>query len=295
MPANPQLSMNVPLANWNGEELPLDQVRVSVLDRSFLFGDAVYEVLRVYCGRPFLLAEHFERLRRSLGELRIETDVERLRRRTLATLEHSGVRDGVLYVHVSRGTAPLRTHTFPHPPPTPNELIYVRELERDPYAELHAVGASVITFEDLRWRRCDIKSVNLLGNVLAAQAAAEAGCHEAILIGSDGTITEGSHTSVFGVLEGAVLTAPLAANVLPGITRQLVVQLANRAGIPLREESLREQHLHRLSELFLTGTTVDVLPVTRVDGRPVGDGRPGPVAARLRDAYLHVVAEQCGK
>lgn len=287
--------MNVPLANWNGEELPLDQVRVSVLDRSFLFGDGVYEVLRVYGRRPFLLEEHFERLRRSLRELRIGCDVERLRRRTLATLEHSGVCDGVLYVHVSRGTAPTRTHAFPQPPVPPNELIYVRELERDPYAALHASGASVITCEDIRWRRCDIKSVNLLGNVLAAQAAADAGCHEAILVGPDGAITEGSHTSVFGVQEGAVLTAPLAANVLPGITRQLVVQLAGRAGIPLREESLRREHLPRLSELFLTGTTVDVLPVTRVDGRPVGDGRPGPVAARLREAYLHIVAEHCGE
>lgn len=283
--------MNVPLANWNGEELPLDQVRVPVLDRSFLFGDGVYEVLRVYQSRPFLLEEHLQRLRRSLAELRIATDVDRLTGRMWTTLEHSRVCDGVVYMHVSRGAAPVRTHKFPVPPPQPNELIYVREIPPDPYAELRSTGASAITVDDLRWRRCDIKSVNLLGNVLAAQAAEESGCDEAILVGGDGVVTEGSHTSVFGVADGRILTAPLRANVLPGITRNLVVQLAARVGIEMREESLRRDRLHELDELFITGTTVDVLPVTKLDGRPVGGGRPGPVAARLREAYLQVVAE----
>jgi len=284
-----------PLANWNGEELPLDQVRVSVLDRSFLFGDAVYEVLRVFHGRPFLLGEHFQRLRRSLGELRINADVDRLEQRLWTTLRNSGVRDGVIYLHVSRGAAPARTHQFPTVPTLPNELIFVRELAADHYADLHERGAAAILVPDLRWKRCDIKSVNLLGNVLAAQAAVEAGCDEAILVTADGTISEGSHTSVFGVADGCILTAPLEANVLPGITRQLVVQLAGRAGIPIRESPLRRDGIERLSELFLTGTTIDVLPVTRVDGRPIGDGRPGPIAARLRTAYQEAAAEACGK
>lgn len=283
--------MTQPLANWNGEELPLDQVRVSVLDRSFLFGDAAYEMLRVYDGQPFLLREHMFRLRYSLGELRIRTDIERIQRRMLTTLEHAQVESGLIYVHISRGVAPLRTHQFPVPPPQPNELIWVRTLDGDKYAPYRETGAKAITVPDARWKRCDIKSVNLLANVLAAEAAEEAGSQEAILVGDGEVITEGSHTSVFGVRGGQVLTAPLAANVLPGITRSLVVKLADRVGIPLAEESLLRDQLWDLDELFITGTTVDVLPVTVVDGRPIGDGQPGPVTKRLRQAYLGFVAD----
>jgi D-alanine transaminase len=283
--------MPPPLANWNGDELPLDQVRVSVLDRSFLFGDAVYEMLRVYDGKPFLLREHLERLRYSLGELRIRADVERIERRMVATLRSAQVRNGLIYVHISRGTAPHRTHQFPVPPVTPNELIWVRPVEGDKVAEYRGAGAQAITVPDVRWRRCDIKSVNLLGNVLASEAAEEAGCQEAILVGENGIITEGSHTSVFGVDGQQILTAPLAANVLPGITRSLVVKLAARVGIPLREESLQLDRLWSLDELFITGTSIDVLPVTIVDGRPIGPGRPGPVTKRLRQAYLDFVAD----
>ncbi len=283
--------MNSPLANWNGDELPLDQVRVPVLDRSFLFGDAVYEVIRVYDGEPFLLQEHWDRLANSLHELRIRTDVDRLKRRMQATLEHSRISDGLIYIHVSRGTAPGRTHKFPVPPPTPNELIWVRGIDHDPAAALRPTGARAITTPDLRWRRCDIKSVNLLGNILAAQAAEDAGCDEAILVDEHGTITEGSHTSVFGVQGGSVLTAPLEANVLPGITRSLVVRLADRVGVPIREESLHRDRLSELDELFLTGTSIDILPVTTVDGHPIGDGNPGPIAKRLRQAYLDFVAD----
>lgn len=281
--------MQAPLADWNGEVLPLDQVRVSVMDRSFLFGDGIYEVLRIFNGRPFLLAEHMDRLRRSLRELRIVADVDRIESRMHRLLAQSGVQEGVVYMQVSRGAAPTRSHPLPVPPPTPNELIFVREMPRDPAAHLRADGATAITYPDLRWKRCDIKSINLLGNVLAAQAAEEAGCKEAILVTEDGAITEGSHTSVFGVLGGAVLTAPLEANVLPGITRNLVVRLAAEVGVPTQEQLLHRDRLPQLDELFITGTTIDILPVTRVDGRPIGNGRPGPVAAQLRSAYERFV------
>jgi D-alanine transaminase len=287
--------MNVPLANWNGEELPLDQVRVSVLDRSFLFGDAVYEMVRVYDGRPFLLAEHWDRLSRSLRELRIRADVGRLQRRALTLLARSRIVDGLIYVHVSRGEAPRRTHKFPAPPPDPNELIWVRETDHDPAAALRETGATAITAPDWRWARCDIKSANLLGNILAAQAAEEAGCDEAILVDGQGVVTEGSHTSVFGVQAGSILTAPLEANVLPGITRNLVVRLAERIGAPILEKSLQRDDLPQLDELFLTGTSIDILPVTRVDGRPVGAGVPGPLARRLRQAYQEFVADYPGR
>lgn len=280
----------LPLANWNGEELPLVDVRVPALDRSFLFGDAVYEGLRAYGGRVFLCAEHFERLHRSLRELRIDADATRIEHRMRETLAHSGVREAFVYIHVSRGAA-KRAHRFPDPPVTPNELIYVDEITADPYAAYRDTGAKLLTFRDVRWKRCDIKSANLLGNCLAAQAAADAGCQEALLVADDGTITEGSHTSVFGVRGGRIITSPLGPHILPGITRALVLKLAARAGIAVVEEPMRRDRLSAIDELFLTGTSAEILPITVVDDEPIRDGRPGPVTRRLFETYHEYVRE----
>lgn len=282
--------MELPWANWNGAAMPLSEATVSVLDRGFLFGDGVYEVLRVYGGRPFLLREHMARLRRSLEAIRIDADEERLEQRMHATLNESGVESGMIYVQVTRGTAP-RTHRFPEPPVAPNELIYVEAIESDPYGEHRDEGAKLLTMDDIRWRRCDIKSVNLLGNCLAAQAAVEAGCLEALLVDRDGMITEGSHTSVFPVRDGKILATPLGPHILPGITRGLMVKLAERAGIAIVEDRLPRSELAAIDEMFLTGTTSEVLPVTQVDGRAIGDGRPGPVTRRLVATYSEYVRE----
>lgn len=282
--------VQLPWANWNGEAMPLADVRVSVLDRGFLFGDGIYEVLRVYGGRPFLLREHIARLRRSLAEIRIAADVDRIEERMHATLRESGIDGGLVYIQVTRGSAP-RTHKFPNPPVAPNELIYVDAIHGDPYADYRESGAKLHTVADVRWRRCDIKSVNLLANCLAAQAAADAGCLEALLVSADGTITEGSHTSIFAVQGGRILATPLGPQILPGITRGLVVELAARAGIKIEERSARRSELDSLDEMFLTGTTSEVLPVTQVDGRPIGDGRPGPVTAKLVATYGEYVRD----
>lgn len=278
----------LPWANWNGEQMPLGEVRVSVLDRGFLFGDAIYEVIRIYSGRLFLEPRHLQRLRRSLGEVRIRCDVDRLVGRMHQTLAQSGVQEGMVYIQVTRGEAP-RTHRFPDPPVPPNELISIIPFESDPYAACREQGASVITTPDLRWKRCDVKSANLLANCMAAQLATEAGAVEAVLIAPDGTVTEGSHTSLFGVKEGRILTAPLERNILPGITRGLLGELAERADIPLRHESLRQDALADVDELFLTGTTAGVLPVTTIDQQAVGNGSPGRVSLRLVDEYRRYV------
>jgi D-alanine transaminase len=266
-------------------------VQVSVLDRAFLFGDAVYEGIRAYGGRVFLCTEHIQRLERSLAELRITANVERIERRMHETLAHSGIREALIYIQVTRGTAPRRTHRFPDPPVAPNELIWVDEITADPFGVQRATGARLLTVPDMRWQRCDIKSVNLLGNCLAAQAAAEAGCAEALLVDRDGTITEGSHTSVFGVKAGRIVTSPLGPHILPGITRALVLGLAERAGIPVIEEPMRRDRLHEFNELFLTGTSAEVLPITMVDNEPIGGGRPGPVTQRLYGTYHEFVRE----
>jgi D-alanine transaminase len=280
-----------PLANWNGEELPLDEVRVSVLDRAFLFGDAVYEVLRVYHGQAFLEAEHLARLRRSLAEIAIACDVDRLARRMHATLLHSGVGEGIIYIQVTRGAAPRRSHRFPAGDFRPNELIFVEGFDSDPFVAGREQGATAITMPDLRWKRCDIKSVNLLANCLALQEAAAHECVEALLFTEDGRITEGAHTSAFAVQQGRVLTSPLSPSILPGITRGLICTLAVRCDIPVHETPFRVADLPRLDELFLTGTTSEVLPLVRVNGAPIGGGRPGPVTRRLQDAYREFVDE----
>ncbi|MEZ6056366.1 MAG: aminotransferase class IV [Planctomycetaceae bacterium] len=278
------MSEDKTLANWNGVEMPLEEVRVSVLDRAFLFGDAVYEVIRLHAGVPFLFGDHMQRLERNLAKMQLTVDVARLTSRLHQTLSHSGVKDGNIYIQVTRGEAP-RTHRFPVPAPVPNELIYVKRLTSDRFADARRDGAKVITVPDLRWKRCDIKSVNLLANCLAAQQAAEAGCDEAILVSEDGTLTEGTQTSLFGVQDGAILTAPLESNVLPGITRGLVVKLAGIAAIPMVERGIPLSALSDLDELFLTGTTADILPVTLVDGRPIGNGQVGPVTRRLVETF----------
>lgn len=277
------------LANVNGQSMPLADVKISATDRGFLFGDAVYEVIRVYRGKPWLMDEHMRRLARSLDAIRIPgIDLDRLGRRVRETIAAGPFGDAIVYVQVTRGAAP-RTHKFPTGA-TPLEMLYVQEFA-DPYAAQRQAGAPVITQPDVRWGRCDIKSTNLLGNVLAMQAAVEAGCIEALLYLPDGTMTEGTHTSFFGVLDGSLLTSPNGGTILPGITRGLTLRLAKRAGIAVREHVLMRADLERVTELFLTGTTPEVLPIVRVDGRPVGDGRPGPVTRRLQDAYAEEVRE----
>ena len=292
-----------PIANLNGKQMPLAEVMIPALDRGFLFGDAVYEVLRVYRGRPWLVEEHFERLARSLGAIRIPVtppapagreggvkgvDLNRLRQRMLHTIAAGPFAEATVYIQITRGVAP-RTHVFPADT-RPLEFLFVQEFF-DHYAPVRQTGAGVITLPDIRWDHCDIKSTNLLANVLAAQTAKEAGCREALFYLPDGTLTEGTHTSFFGVLNGALLTAPTSPAILPGITRGLILRLAKQAGIPVQEHVLKRDDLGRVSELFVTGTTSEILPIIRVDDRPIGDGKPGPITRRLQEAYAQAVTE----
>jgi D-alanine transaminase len=278
-----------PLANLDGQLLPLSEVKVSALDRGFLFGDAVYEVLRVYGGRAWLADGHFTRLGRSLREVRIEgVDVGRLRRRMEETVSAGGFQEAMVYLQVTRGAAP-RSHPFPTETP-PLELLWVQEYE-DHHEEGRRDGSRVSLQPDIRWGRCDIKSTNLLANVLAMQAAREAGCGEALLYLPDGTLTEGSQSSLFGVMDGCLRTHPAGPHILPGVTRDFVLGLARRVGVPVREQPVRLGDLERVTELFLTGTTSEVLPVTEVDGRAVGEGGPGPITRRLQEAYRQAVAD----
>ena len=276
-----------PLANLHGKIMPLDQVTISALDRGFLFGDAVYEVLRVYRGKPWLEQEHFDRFERSLGEIKITgVDMPRMRQRMHETIKAGGFQEAMVYLQVTRGAAP-RKHAFPKDV-APLELLWVQEYP-DSYRPLCQTGCAVITFPDLRWHRADIKSTNLLGNVLANQASSEAGCAEALLYLPDGTMTEASHSTFFVVKNNALHTTPLKANVLPSITRAYALKLANMANIEVIERNLRRDELLDADEMFLLGTTCEVLPIVTVDGKPVKSGQPGPLTRRLQGVYTESV------
>src|SRR5258706_6318928 len=276
----------------NGAFVPRTEARVSVEDRGFVFGDGVYEVLRIINGSPFAARCHNERLRRSLEGIRIslagKDSPESLTEIGRHLLEENGLLQGeaTLYMQVTRG-ATTRAHNFPPPevPPT----VYISVARFTPYSDLARNGASAITHPDLRWGRCDLKTLNLLPNVLASQAAKERGTFEAMLI-RDGVVTEGTKTNFFGVLDGTLRTHPCDDHILPGITRSILSELARELGVDLDETPIREAEIPLLSELFLSGTTTDVMPVVTLDNKPVGNGKPGEVTRKLQRVLAESLA-----
>jgi len=278
------------IAHFNGQLLQLEKVSISPLDRGFIFGDGVYEVIPVYEGAMLRGREHFERLQRSMDEIRLanpHTTEEWLRLVEELLKHHPGNQS--VYIQVTRGAAP-RTHYFPVVG-TPSTLLVM--AGRLSLSDARFNGTSVITQPDNRWLRCDLKTVQLLPNVLARQAATEAGASEAIFV-RDGVITEGTHTTVFAVIEGVLRTHPANHLVLPGVTREVVMEVARGMGFEVREQGVSVSELPNVSELFLTGTTTDVTPVVRVDGNTVGTGSPGPVARALLDGLLERMRTQAG-
>ena len=257
-----------------------------VEDRGFQFADAVYEVLATYGGRPFELDRHLARLQRSLDALHIEYDVaaQGVAQMIVAGIERAGFLETLIYIQVSRGVAP-RGHEFP-PGIIPTVVMTFKECLR-PDEGVWKGGVRTITSEDQRWKRCDIKSVSLLPNILAKQEAAAAGAFEVLLIDSAGRVTEGASTSTFCVVGGVLKTAPPGPHILPGITREVILELARGLQIPVREEfSLLGEYL-AADEVFLCGTATEVMPVVEIDGTTIGCGGPGRLSRRLRTAFLH--------
>ena len=275
----------------NGDFIPKDRATVSVDDRGFIFGDGIYEVVRVIDGRIFEWDAHAARLGRGLAGIRIGFDapaITALRGVCERLVADNGLADGeaTVYMQVSRGAAP-RTHHFP--PASVRPTVYAAASRFVVPREHRDAGVKAITFPDFRWLRCDLKTVNLLGAVLARQAATEAGAYEAILL-RDGVMTEGAATNAFAVVDGTLRTHPLGNLILPGITRQVVVELIAEAAMPFAERPVSQGELLRATEIFVCGTTTDVSPVVSLDGKPVGAGAPGPVTKRLQamlDARLY--------
>jgi D-alanine transaminase len=278
----------------NGQLLPLNQAKVSVLDRGFIFGDGVYEVIPVYGRRLFRFDEHMARLARSLDKLRIVNPHSReewLRHvRTLVAAVPA--EDQLVYIEITRGVA-MRDHVMPEGL-TPTVFVMSNPM-KPPAAEQRHHGVACVTARDFRWERGDIKSVSLLGNVLARQMSADRGATETIMF-RDGWLTEASGSNVWVVHEGAVLGAPRSEHVLEGIRYELLRELCEEEGIAYNLRPIAEDDVRTADELMLTSASKEVLPVTQLDEHPVGHGalrgKPGPIYARLYEAYQRAKRSQ---
>ena len=267
----------------NGEYLPLDQACVPVLDRGFIFGDGVYEVIPVYGSKAFRLQHHLQRLKNSMQAVRItnpHTDEEwGAIINNVVTRNNDG--DQSIYLQITRGVA-RRDHRFPGDA-TPTVFVMSNLFEAVPREQLEK-GVNAITLDDIRWQYCSIKSIALLPNILLRQQAVEQGAAEAILL-RNGEVTEGAASNVFIVKDGVIITPPKTDCLLPGITRDLLVEQANEHGLAVKETIIKQTELETADEIWLTSSTKEILPVTQLNGQPVGNGKPGQVWHQMYKLY----------
>lgn len=279
------MSEQLPVAYLNGQHMPLADVRISPLDRGFLFGEGVYEVVPVYYGQPFNLPPHIERLRRSLALITLACPLsdDELASVVGDLIAANGGGDMSVYLHFTRGVSTTpRNHVVPAQSDATVFGMCQTLPPRDPGVARDGVAA--ITLPDLRWARCDIKATSLLANTMARQLASESGAVEAILLRDD-DVTEGAASSVFVVLDGQVIQPPPAPAILPGTTAGFVTELLAKDQVPHHCANVTESMLRRADEIWLASSTRDVLPVTTLDNKPVGAGRPGPIWQRIDTLY----------
>ena len=269
----------------NGSFMPIEDAKVPVLDRGFIFGDGVYEVIPVYSRHAFRLTEHLKRLQHSLDGIKLPNPHSVSEWTTILNelIRRNTPEDQYLYLHITRGVA-KRDHAFPVPPVAPTVFVLSYPLTT-PRAELLNNGISCITVADNRWLRCDIKAISLLPNVLLRQAAVDAGCDEAILIRDDAFLTEGAASNIFVVKNGTLLAPPKDNLMLPGITYDVILELAAANGIPHEVRKVMKPEIFSADELLLSSSTKEVLAITTLDGKPVGNGKPGAMFAALHQLY----------
>jgi D-alanine transaminase len=275
--------MTAPIAHFNGKLLPLDQISISPLDRGFIFGDGVYEVIPVYDGVPLRAREHFERLQRSMDEIQLTNphSVDEWMKVTQDLLRHHPG-DQAVYIQVTRGAPQKRDHVIPKGlQPT---VFMMSNPMSTPSREAVENGVACVTSRDFRWEKCHVKSTSLLGNVLARQLSVDAGATETILF-RDGNLTEASSSNVFVVKNGTVLAPPRDNLILMGITYDLVMQLARDGAVKLEQRQVSEEEVRNADEIWLSSSTKEVLAVTKLDGKPVGNGKPGAVFKRMHALY----------
>jgi len=269
----------------NGQYLPIEEAKISVLDRGFIFGDGVYEVIPVYSRKAFRLEEHLLRLQHSLDGIKLVNPHSNAEWASIINelIARNAAQDQYLYLHITRGVA-KRDHAFPNPPVKPTLFVMSNPLLTPP-AELLQSGIACITAPDNRWLRCDIKAIALLPNVLLRQMAVNAGCAETILIRDNEFMTEGAASNIFVVKNGKLLAPPKDNLMLPGITYDVVLELAAANGIPHEVRRITVAEVFDADELLLTSSTKEVLAITKLDGKPVGTGKPGAMFARLHALY----------
>lgn len=275
----------------NGTFLDQNKATVSVSDRGFVFGDGVYEVTRVVDGKFFMEKEHLARLDEGLRGLKIDLDAEtkkQIPEISRALIERNGhtVGEASVYLQITRGAVWPRAHTFPDPPVKPT--LYLSSGKFIPHIDLHKSGVDTIKVPDVRWSRCNLKTINLLPNTLAKQQAIEAGVNSAVMV-RDGVVTESPNANIFGVRGGELYTYPASNYILSGITRTAVIAIANNLGIPLHLNPIREDELSSFDELFFSGTTTDIQPIIRVDGKNIGSGKPGSIVRSIQEAYTEML------
>ena len=262
--------------------VPADELEPAYLDRGTYFGDGVYEVVRSYDGRIFALEEHLQRFANSLAAIKIDgVEIDRIRTRVRRAFEAAGISNAKIYFHITRGSVP-RDHNW-DANLEPNFFLTVTEAPDD--TEEKSRGIAVSTHPDWRWKRCDIKSLNLLANVLARHDAVQKGCGEAILVDEAGLITEGAASTFFTINGKKVQTAPLTGNILPSITRRFAIEAGRNIGLEIIEKFLTPQQAGCSDELFIAVTTKDIVPVVKFDGRSIGDGRPGRYTKLLIEEF----------
>ena len=269
----------------NGQFMPIGEAKISVLDRGFIFGDGVYEVIPVYSRRAFRLAEHLRRLQHSLDGIRLENPQSEDEWTSIINefIVRNPGEDQYLYLHITRGVA-NRDHAFPNPPVKPTVFMMSNPLLA-PSATLLQSGVCAVTAQDNRWLRCDIKAIALLPNVLLRQKAVDAGCAETILIRDNAFMTEGAASNIFVVKDGRLLAPPKDNLMLPGITYDVMLEIAAADNIPYEVRRVTVAEVFAADELLLTSSTKEVLAITQLDGKPVGTGKPGVMFARLYKLY----------
>jgi D-alanine transaminase len=284
------MSGPLPICYLDGDYLPLADAQVSPLDRAFLFGDAVYEVIPVYAARPFRLRQHLDRLARSLAGIRMSVPLTHEQWADicaqLVTRNRAG--EAYLYIQVTRGAEYGRNHAWPEGL-KPTLFAYCSQLEQLPSAVLEK-GVAALTASEIRWARRDIKSTALLGNIMLKKLAADAGAYETLLL-EDGALTEGSSTTAHVIKDGVIYTPPNGHHILPGTTRDVVTELAERLDVRCESARVPEAQLRGADEVWLAFSTRGLLPVTTLDGAAVGDGKPGPLFKRMHAAFEGYVRE----
>jgi D-alanine transaminase len=256
----------------NGQYLPLNEAKISVLDRGFLFGDGVYEVIPSYAGRLFHLQEHLERLENSLAAIRLTNPYTREQWLEILSPLLDENLDQNIYLQITRGVAPKRDHAFPEDTPA---TIFAMSSAIVPFAGLND-GIKAVSMDDTRWKFCNVKAITLLGNILHRQAALDQGCAEALLV-KDGYVVEGAASNVFAVIGGVLCTPPKSNDILPGITRDVILDIARKNDIPCREDKIPFTALQTASEIWVTSSTREIIPIVKLDSKQVSDGKPGPV------------------